>query len=557
MKYMFRSAACFFLLSTTFSPVFGWTAAASPSRAGHASVAYLEKAPAVQRSRAPVAGTAAEGYAVVDVVGADDIVDIVLRGGQASIKTVRGRRPGSLRADFSSPIPLDPNLVFSLSKVWGRGNINLTSKPQRSNNYTTVVRISDPAGGQDNYRFRLDWTRSSSPSRGVTTPTRSSSPSRRRVAGRVVSSRDAGEGYVELEIDGVDDVVDVRIAGNSAELSVIRGRNPVGSQVVFSNPLPRKRALKLDIAKSYGRGTIRIVEPPNASNNYSPLIRIEDPRGGSANYKFRLKWATASTPRSRPGSNQGSTTPALPASSGQVEVAVEGADDILDIRITGDRVEYEAVRGGTPRNVSASFSTPLPRVPLSGFSISAREGRGDVVLMEGPDANNNYTATVRIIDSERAQDNYRFRFSWEVASGQSAPVNSGPAAPDPYFNQEVGQGAFQRIPAYAASTFQFTREGSFLFRAVVDETVYIKIENGQVLGMVERGRPMRVLDARFSAGYPQGTLEMLEISGVQGRGEVRLVERPWSGNNYAVVVRIHDSRGGEDEYAFELRWRQD
>lgn len=438
MKHIIRFLACFGFLLTAFSPVYGRPATVGPLLTGVAPGLSVKITGPAQRGRGTLSRTADEGYAVVDVIAADDIVDVILRGGQVSFSTVRGRRPGSVRADFSSPVPSDPSLVFSLSKLWGRGGINLRGTPQRANNYTAVVRISDPQGGQDNYRFRLEWRRSPAPGRSAGASGRGSvnrTPPGQRVSGRLLSSGASREGYVELKIDGVD--------------------------------------------------------------------------------------------------------------------------DILDLKITGDQVNYAVAKGGSPRNVSAVFSAPLPRVPLSGFSISAREGRGEVVLMEGPDPSNNYTATVRIIDSESAQDNYRFRFSWEVAAGTSAPLAPDPAVAGPYYNQEIGQGSFQRIPAYAASSFQYTREGSFLFRAIVDETVYIKIENGQVLGMVERGRPMRVLDARFSQGFPQGALEILEITGVQGRGEVRIVEMPWSGNNYAIVVRIDDSRGGDDEYVFEMRWKQD
>ncbi len=120
----------------------------------------------------------------------------------------------------------------------------------------------------------------------------------------------------------------------------------------------------------------------------------------------------------------------------------------------------------------------------------------------------------------------------------------------------MGQGNYQGIPAYTGSNFQYTKEGSFAFRAIVDETALIKIERGQLSGMVLSGQSMKVLDARFSEGFPQGDMERLELVRTHGRGDVEILEKPWSGNNYAIVIRIHDSRGGDDEYGLELRWKQ-
>jgi hypothetical protein len=41
----------------------------------------------------------------------------------------------------------------------GRGDVTLLEIPWDGNDYTAVVRVSDPKGGDDRYHFRLTWTR--------------------------------------------------------------------------------------------------------------------------------------------------------------------------------------------------------------------------------------------------------------------------------------------------------------------------------------------------------------------------------------------------------------
>ncbi|MFH1964806.1 MAG: hypothetical protein ABIJ42_04620 [Acidobacteriota bacterium] len=512
---------------------------------------------AFQRSRVIPAAPSESGYVVVNVVGADDIIEVLLSGGQVTFRTVRGQKPQSVTADFSSSIPAVPDLILSITKLNGRGNVGLAGSPDSGNNYTVTLRVIDSARGRDNCTFRLDWrlpgtAPAAAAPAAATRASRNPLITRREVPSRTTGSRTVDKGYVELKIDGVDDIVEVEISGNNAQYLTVRGINPQQVSAEFSSPVPRDATLSLGITKSYGRGNITLTERPTAANNYTTIVRLMDSRGGKANYKFRLNWEKTGSVRSRVPAASGTSVSSIPAKPGHVVVVVEGADDILDIRIRGEQVETSTIKGATPRQVESEFSAPLPLVPLSGLVLTKIYGRGNVVLMEGPDQANDFTATVRIMDSERSQDIYRFRLTWEV----SDTVSSDYTSYENVYDNILGQGGYQRISAYAGSSFKYTKEGSFAFRAIVDETALIKIESGELWGMTLKGQPVQILDARFSQGYPQGDMERLDIYFSRGRGEVEILEKPWSGNNYAIVIRIHDSRGGDDEYAFELRWKQ-
>lgn len=523
-------------------PATGPVAASVPSRSAP-QAAKREIASRISNTR-----NVEKGYVELKVDGVDDIVEVEISGNSARYLTVRGTSPRKVEAEFSNPIPRDASLSLDIVKSYGRGEISIIDKPTASNNYTAKVRLTDPRGGRDNYKFRINWDKGGAVRRPL--------PTKQEAISRTGSTRIVEKGYVELKVDGVDDIVDVEISDNSVRYLTVRGNSPQKVAAEFSNPVPRDATLRLDIVKSYGRGDISITERPAAANNYTATIRLTDPRGGRDNYKFRINWDKDGAVRTRSSARTGYSTGYIPARSGHVDVSVDGADDILDIKIAGDQVVQNTIKGGTPRQVRSQFSTPLPRVPLTGLVLKKISGRGNVVLMEGPDQANNYTATVRIMDSERAQDNYSFSLSWEVAENVSAPVSSGYNDYENTFDSTIGQGNYQGIPSYSASSFTFTKEGSFEFRAIVDDTALIKIEDGRLWGTVLQGQPMRVLDARFSDGYPQGDMERLEVTRFRGRGEVEILEKPWSGNNYSIVIRIHDSRGGDDEYGFRLQWKQ-
>ncbi|HSF14363.1 MAG TPA: hypothetical protein VLK65_02285 [Vicinamibacteria bacterium] len=61
--------------------------------------------------------------------------------------------------------------------------------------------------------------------------------------------------------------------------------------------------------------------------------------------------------------------------------------------------------------------------------------------------------------------------------------------------------------------------------------------------------------ARFSAALPRNG-SPVSVHKIHGRGLVLLTQFPNSSNNYTAIVRITDSKGGADDYEFELTWQQ-
>lgn len=196
---------------------------------------------------------------------------------------------------------------------------------------------------------------------------------------------------------------------------------------------------------------------------------------------------------------------------------VDGVDDIL---IQGDDVRVEHVAARPIQDQDYRFSAPLPSVEVE-LELRTIRGRGNVRILEQPTRRNDYTAVVRIDDSEpRGDDEYEFELSWS----RELPHDGG----DVY-------------------------SGLFRWKGRVDIGCDIEIRGQTHQVKDQGGQGTRERSFEFSEPLPSdGTPVSLRKR--DGRGRVELVQAPDSGNDYTAVVRIEDSKGGADDYEFELRW---
>ncbi len=96
----------------------------------------------------------------------------------------------------------------------------------------------------------------------------------------------------ELNWEGrIDDRAELVIRGRSVRVRTISGqRNGQGSAYWSRTLRGNWRPGRANVNKREGRGRVRIVQQPTRSNNYTTIIRIEDLRGGSDNYRVRVRW---------------------------------------------------------------------------------------------------------------------------------------------------------------------------------------------------------------------------------------------------------------------------
>lgn len=88
----------------------------------------------------------------------------------------------------------------------------------------------------------------------------------------------------------VDQDVQIVIRGRSATVRTLRGQRYRDARYNFSGRGNRNRRGRADVDKHDGRGKIRVIQQPNRRNNYTTIIRVEDPKGGADRYSFTVEW---------------------------------------------------------------------------------------------------------------------------------------------------------------------------------------------------------------------------------------------------------------------------
>jgi hypothetical protein len=87
----------------------------------------------------------------------------------------------------------------------------------------------------------------------------------------------------------VDDEIHVLVQGSNATVRVISGNSMGEGSSSFTSGLPRRQAT-VRLNQTKGRGPIEVFQQPSPDNEYTAIVRIRDPRGGSADYEFEIVW---------------------------------------------------------------------------------------------------------------------------------------------------------------------------------------------------------------------------------------------------------------------------
>lgn len=97
-------------------------------------------------------------------------------------------------------------------------------------------------------------------------------------------------------------------------------------------------------------------------------------------------------------------------------------------------------------------------------------------------------------------------------------------------------------------------EGRLRWRGRIDGSDSIAIKGSDVTVRHLDGRLPEDTSMTLSAPLPARAVE-IEVRKLQGRGDVRLIERPSRWNGYQAVVLLEDDSSGADLYEFELIWK--
>ncbi len=87
----------------------------------------------------------------------------------------------------------------------------------------------------------------------------------------------------------VDDRVQLAIRGKSIETRTISGTQNPDGVANFTSALP-DRPVEVSVNKLSGRGTVRVLQQPSRSNDFTAVIEIYDTGGGAQEYRLEIVW---------------------------------------------------------------------------------------------------------------------------------------------------------------------------------------------------------------------------------------------------------------------------
>jgi hypothetical protein len=194
------------------------------------------------------------------------------------------------------------------------------------------------------------------------------------------------------------------------------------------------------------------------------------------------------------------------------------------------------------------------------YSNSNRTGRNDI---EAVMLAQQFGAASRIfyrmvVDRRRNQE---LRDAYEVVRGLANSVERSNLERGSWYNVQRSLADVGRELNYGGGGGPFPddsgggggRGGRMTWKGRVDDDVRITIRGGSADVETIGGTAYYNAQPSFDASLPSRRVNV-RLTNKRGRGEIYIEQQPSRENNFAVVVRIKDPRGGAADYEFELTW---
>ena len=244
--------------------------------------------------------------------------------------------------------------------------------------------------------------------------------------------------------------------------------------------------------------------------------------------------------------------------TGRFDVRIR-EDGTVDVFIQHNRLSWRVVQGEAPEDLGSECSQPVPRATFRTFRLEQLDGRGTITLEQRPTVRNDFTVVLRIEDSRGGSDRYHARLTWEW--DQRSVVRPLPQAPPP--GDDWGRpyeappaGVELSSAANDPARYGDREEGQFEFSGRVDELTVFRIRAGRVYAEARKGQPVAVDRFTFTQPLPRTSLREFRLEKEEGRGGVRLLERPSAANGWTAAIEVSDPKKGAGRYVFRLYWRR-
>jgi hypothetical protein len=95
--------------------------------------------------------------------------------------------------------------------------------------------------------------------------------------------------------------------------------------------------------------------------------------------------------------------------------------------------------------------------------------------------------------------------------------------------------------------------GRMRWRGRVDDRVQIHVQGSDATSKLITGVPVANGVFNFTSPLPQRNV-MVNLRKLKGRGSVEIIQQPSRNNGFTAVIGIFDSKGGSEDYEFEITW---
>lgn len=220
------------------------------------------------------------------------------------------------RVNINQSLPKEAGMVRAFLQN-GRGDVDVLEHPSARNNYTATIRVRDARAGADEYRVVVMYETNdvrnypgngrgdgrgngNGNGRGDGWDRNGDDRDNRDRDNRDRDNRDR-DGRAEYDRNRrdagalrwsgmVDGVAEIRIQGGRIDALAPRGDALRGVRYDIAGASMPRRDVRLEMGRSEGRGSVRIVQQPSVWNQYVAVVRIEDVRPGYGAYSFDIRW---------------------------------------------------------------------------------------------------------------------------------------------------------------------------------------------------------------------------------------------------------------------------
>lgn len=247
----------------------------------------------------------------------------------------------------------------------------------------------------------------------------------------------------------------------------------------------------------------------------------------------------------------------LPAQGRQLFTWSGHVDREVQITMRGRDVWTSGADRDDQRFNRVRVDSPLPQ--SDGYvRVQSLDGRGNVAVVQQPNARNGFTTVVRVTDRGAGADNYRVVAYWDSRYGDDRGYGRGD---DDDWNR--GNGVPQRVDSRDRDDGRWNngRNGygygtgtALRWSGNVDNELEIRLQGRRLdERTLAGGQPY---DQRSSVvdGVPNRDVQLV-ISQRQGRGTVYVAQQPSAYNGYTAVIRVRDPQGGYGYYDFDVQYR--